>query len=343
MEVYSLVMNKMKKILLALMILCLSAQLVACKNTEKEVASKSGDANPANEITLEIMGKEEKFDKIPEKVVAVGYDNAEILTKLGLEDKIVGLTGCMYREEHCYPELSEKMKNIKILPDGKAKGVPSFETVLSTNADMIYCLSYHFTPDFIAPLSDFVDNNIKYYVSDGTYKTDAGLDVIGKDIENLGKIFRIEEKANELKKTYDESIKEITNKVKDTKPVDVFVFDFQDKAGIMTPGGKVYQNNLLKAAGANNVFSDVDSDFHVATLEEIIARDPDYIILVEYWDENEADEKIKYLESLPELKDVTAIKNKNYIRLKGIEYFPSLHSVDGLKKIAEVIHPDKMK
>jgi hypothetical protein len=330
-------------------------QLSACvdvSNKQAEKTTMSKQSEKADEagtsispiqtdiITLNVMGDEISYDKVLEKAVVVGYDNAEIMAALDLQDHIIGLTGSMYRPEHCYPELYKKLEKIEVLPEGKGKEVPGFENVLSSGADFVYCLSYHLTADYIATKKDFDDNNIKYYITSGTYGDKHDIDTVYDDIQNIGKIFHVEDRAEKVAADYKKKVDDIATKVKDAEPVDVFVFDFQDKSGFMTPGGKSFQTSLLKLAGARNVFEDFDTDFDVATIEQIIQKNPEYIVLVEYWEENEAQEKIKYLESIPELADVTAIKNKNYIGVTGIEYFPSLHNVDFIENIAKTIHPE---
>ena len=74
-----------------------------------------------------------------------------------------------------------------------------------------------------------------------------------------------------------------------------------------------------------------------------MTRNPEYIIIVEYFRDNEAKEKIAYLESVSELAEVTAVKNKNYIILSGVEYFPSLHNADAIETIAKKLHPALFK
>lgn len=317
------------------------------EETLNDQSGDSSDTKPdsmkSGSVTLNVMGKDITYSKVPEKAVVVGYDNAEIMAALDLQDHIVGLTGCMNRPEHCYPDLYEKLKKIELLPDGKGKGVPSFETVLSSGSDFVYCLSYHLTSDYIAPEKDFDDNNIKYYVTSGTYGAKHDINAVYDDIRNIGKIFHAEDRTEKVVSEYKAKVDSITEKVKDKKPVDVFIFDFQDKAGIMTPGGNAFQSSLLKLAGARNVFEEFESDFDVATIEQIIQKNPEYIVLVEYWDKDEAQKKIEYLESLPELAEVAAIKNKNYIGITGIEYFPSLHNSDSIERIAKAIHPEVFK
>ena len=264
---------KKNKSLLLLLILIASLLLVA--------QSVYSDEGKAEAVTLNVMGEEITYEKIPEKVVVVGYENVENMALLGLEDKVVGFTPCMYLPEHVYPELLKKMDNLKVLPE-VVRGVPGMETVLAEGADMVYGQSYHFaeaSSTKVATLKDLLQNNIYPYATVGSYGDSPDLDVVYKELENLGKIFRVEERAAqeiEKLKSKQESVEE---KLKGFEPKTAFVFDFQDKTGIMTPGGTGFQNNLLKRAGLKNVFDNFNH-FDVATHEQILLANPNISYLL---------------------------------------------------------------
>jgi hypothetical protein len=316
---------------------------LSCTKAKKENGEVINREQTKDTVVIKNMGEIAEYDKVPERVVVVGYENAEVMAKLGLADKIVGVTACMYTPNDCYPELYKNIENVQVLPSGRGRDVPGFETILSLNADMVYCLSYHLNDDYIAPMQTFKENNIHVYVPEGTYEKNASVESVFHDLENLGKIFKVEKKAEEVIDEYKTRLDAVQKKLVNEKPVDVFIFDYQDKAGIMTPGGIGFQNNLITLAGARNIFSDFDKDFDIATIEQILTRNPEYIIIVEYFHDNEAKEKIAYLESVPELAEVSAIKNKNYIILSGVGYFPSLHNADAIETIAQKLHPSLFK
>ncbi len=316
---------------------------LSCTKEKKDNSEMMNREQAKDTVVIKNMGEISEYGKVPERVVVVGYENAEVMAKLGLSDKIVGLTACMYTPNDCYPQLYKSIENIQVLPSGRSGEVPGFETILSLNADMVYCLSYHLNDDYIAPIQTFKENNINVYVPEGTYEKNASVESVYHDLENLGKIFKVEKRAKEVIDEYKKRLDTVREKLVNEAPVDVFIFDYQDKAGIMTPGGIGFQNNLVTLAGARNIFADFDKDFDIATIEQILTRNPEYIIIVEYFRDNEAKEKIAYLESVSELAEVTAVKNKNYIILSGVEYFPSLHNADAIETIAKKLHPALFK
>ena len=331
---------------LLLLTACASGQTsesTAVSTVQEESAQPTAAADPVMLNILNIMGEEVEFPKIPQRAVVVGYENAEVMAKLDLQDKIVGLTSSMYTPEQVYPDLYEKLKDVKVLPGDNAVGVgiPSFEAVLREEADFLYCMSYHVSANFIATPMDLKENGIGYYIMRGTYGDSIGLEAMYEDIRSIGKIFGAEEKAEKVIAEYKIKVDEIKNKFESEEKKRVFIFDYQDKTGIMTPGKKGFANSLVELAGGKNVFDDFDTEFDVATLEQIIEKDPEYIVFIEYnSDGDRAKDKIAYIESLPELSEVSAVKNKNYIELDGIEYFPSLHNVDAVEKMAAAMHPD---
>lgn len=110
---------------------------------------------------------------------------------------------------------------------------------------------------------------------------------------------------------------------------------------IWVAGGMGLANNILKTAGGENVFSDIDKQFASTTYEEVINRNPEVIVVVR----NSGDEKggevsIEHLKNRPELSDVNAIKNNRFIVVTLNSIFPGIQNVYSLETIAKNLHPD---
>lgn len=321
----------------------MEADEVTVETSAEEDSAKSENEGTDKEnasVVIDNMGVKSKYDEIPERVVVLGYDAAELMVMLGLEDKIIALAPSMYRPEDMKPEYYKKIKDVPVLEDGKAPGVPTFETIISQEPDFVYGTFYSFSSDSAGALEDYQKQNINCYATEGTFLPNADIDTIYNDFLNIGKIFRIEEKAEAFVEDMKQRIRDVDNKLKDLTSKKVFVYDVQVKSGIMTAGGSGYQNNLILHAKADNIFADISEEFHTASIEDILDRNPDFIIFTEYYEQGEADGKIKHLESLKELKDVEAIKNKNYITISGYRYFPGTQCVEAIEELAQSIHGD---
>lgn len=89
----------------------------------------------------------------------------------------------------------------------------------------------------------------------------------------------------------------------------------------------------METVGLTNVFSDVDQRVFEASFEEILAKDPDVVILLYVDGDPEALENA--LRALPGADRITAVRNDDILvqrfRMTGP---PTPLSVDGLENIA---------
>lgn len=79
------------------------------------------------------------------------------------------------------------------------------------------------------------------------------------------------------------------------EPIPVFVFDSASADRLYTIGGTGFQNNLVEMAGGKNIFGDLEKDFADVSMEELVARNPEAIIIVEYYTADLGKEKIAFL------------------------------------------------
>ena len=82
------------------------------------------------------------------------------------------------------------------------------------------------------------------------------------------------------------------------------------------------------------------NSFEEVSWEDVAKRNPD-IILVHSYDQGDTsgtvEEKINSLKKNPALKNVTAIKNNNFVVVKLVEVFPGLQVFDAADRLNEKI------
>ena len=99
---------------------------------------------------------------------------------------------------------------------------------------------------------------------------------------------------------------------------------------------------LIKHAGGKNIFEDVPGRWETVSWEEVIARDPEVIILTDaVW--STADEKIEVMLNTPALSDITAIKEQRFLELKFSSMVPSIRNQTAIREIAKGFYPDKFE
>lgn len=221
--------------------------------------------------------------------------------------------------------------------------MPSLETVLEKNPDFVYGDSYSFYASSVGIPEDFDKAGVKIYATEGTFVADATLENIYADIINIGRIFRVSQRAEELIKELRSRETAVRKKVEGLKPVRVFYFDSDTGGGVdMSTIGKIgLQQYLLTLAGGKNVFDDTDKQFFVTSWEEVIARDPEYIVVCDYYGEGYAEEKIAHMKANPETAKMEAVQKDRFIIVSGPSMFPSLENMDAVEQLAASLHPQK--
>ncbi len=318
---------------------------IESKTTETDVeaaveSTNNGNADTDTGFSIESMGKEVYYKNSPERIVALGYDLAEMIVMLGEGDRIIGIAPSMYMLEDVKKEYRDEISQMKLLPDGQTTGVPSLETVLSEDPDFVLGYSYSFYENAAGTVDDYISNGINFYATEGTYVSNATIENTYNDFLNLGKILGKEAEAEQIVSDMRQRVKSVEEKVSNKEKISVFVYDYGTIDNLQSIGGVGFQNNLITLAGGENIFKDIESDFAIVSTEELIKRNPDVIVIVEYYSPDAGKEKIDYINSLDELAEINAVKNQNFVVISGYSFFPCGQNVDLIEKLADAFYSD---
>lgn len=81
----------------------------------------------------------------------------------------------------------------------------------------------------------------------------------------------------------------------------------------------------------------METDFATVAWEDVIKTNPDVIVINKYGTDEDAQQKIDFLRSVPELANVTAIKENRFIVVSILSVFPSIQNIDVIEYLAEGI------
>ncbi len=328
----------MKKKLFILVAVCFSVYLFAAGS--QETADSSGSNSHA--VKIENFNHTSEYSKIPERIISLSLEQAETLSALGLADKIVLANyGHNYIEE-VLPEHREALKSLPVIDK------PTLEAVIAKNPDFMFMPSYYFFSPPFGKYDDYKSNNINIYVTEGSFVKNANIKNTYNDIRNLAKIFKIEKRAEKFIRSMKERENTVIKKLKGVKPVKCFVFDSETKGKIFTAGGTGLENSILEAAGGKNIFADTKKQFMPVSIEQVIAANPEVIIINAYpvseggqHYKNDGQRKIELLKAKKELAEVPAIKNNKFIIIPLVSVFPGVQNINALENIAKGLHPDR--
>ncbi|GAB2559966.1 ABC transporter substrate-binding protein [Gracilibacillus alcaliphilus] len=315
----------MKKISLIGLLVTILLATVACSNQEQ-----SNEATPASEasFTLDNYDREVTITGIPEKVLTFGPNTTELMIGLGLQDKVIGNT-LNNHSRGALPEYKEAYDKIPELNYGSA----TREAVLTSGADFIYGIDWEFGEEAI-DLEELNQYEITAYLNSATT-----LEEIYQEISDIGKIFAVEDQADDFIIDQQTRIEAMEEKLAVTEPVNVLIYDSGGE-GVFTAGGDNFETVLIEAAGGKNIFDDItDKQWSTVSYEEVISRDPDVILIHDY-DVPSLEEKIAEIKSNPALSELESVKQERFVTISLESVLPGARMAYAVEELAAGFHPE---
>ena len=332
----------MKKVLSLVLSLAVMVSITGCGSGDKSVSGENVDSK-YKAVTIENYNLSTEYTEKPDSVICLTLNSAEMLAALGEADSIIGVAQNFNSVEDVLPAHQDALANISY-PEELNNGVPTLENVIALNPDLMATNSYYFNVPTFGKAEDYKTNGINLYVTEGTYETEISMQNTYNDIINLGKIFGKEEDAIILTDKMKDLVTKTNKKVADSEPVRVMSLDSKVKELYAVAAGDGLVEDMITLAGGKNVISDVKGQFSQIALEEIITRDPEVIIIHEYSTiENDAQNKIDLLKNTPELAEVSAIKNNNFLVVSLFSINPSIQNANVVEEMAKKFHPEAFK
>ena len=260
-------------------------------------------------------GAEVTFTHVPEKVLCTNVNTGDQLMALGLGDRII------YTANNNTRVAPEYRAEYEVIPQMADK--PSLETILALEPDFVYGRSSAFSEKYNTEHDTLSQYGIMSLSSIEGYKLGADLEDVYQDFYNLGRIFQVEERAEELVNDMQAQIAAAEEAVTGQEAIPVFVFDMAQEEGAYTCGNN-FTSKLIE---------------HAVSWETVVERAPEVIIIDDYGDTS-LEEKIAQLKENPALATVPAIQNDRIISVTLCESFASSMTGDTVEKFARAFHPD---
>ena len=281
-------------------------------------------ANEIGGVTTEVT-----YDKVPEKAVSLSGFATQMMLALGLGDRMVGYG---YMDNEIPEAYKEQFDKLVCLADGN----PSQEELLAVEPDFLTGWASTFSEKNF-PMEFCADNEIMAYVPQVEYAP-ASMESVYADFENLGKIFDVEDKAEEIVNDMKDRVAAVQEAVKDQDPVSVFIYDSGEDAPFTASAG--LPTDMISLAGGENIFAGVESNWTTVDWEDVIAADPEYIIIMDYIDSDPLDAKEEFLKTSDFTKDLTAVQNDNIFVIGLTDVTGCYESVDAVENMAQHFHAD---
>ena len=290
------------------MILCLpgcgagNAPAPAPANTE----SAETEAAEAESFTLSniILGESYDFtyEEIPTKIVSLASPATEMLLALGLEDSIAGYA---VHDNEIPEKYKAAFDSLTLITDGWS---------VSTEMIMAY------EPDFLMFWNGSKDYTYDFLTANGmstyTMLSDvdgAKIESVYEDFSNMGKIFGVEARADEIINEMKDKVDAVKTKSAGLAPVSVAYVDAYSTEEAAFTAGNALVADIFRVAGGENIINYTEDPWLNVSWEEMAAADPEYIVIGVYEGASDADMWLDFLKTHPAMSETTAVKNENYV------------------------------
>lgn len=316
---------KMKKLLKSLLALILTTTLLTgCSQPDK----KEETASEGYPITLDNYGREVTINKRPEKVLTLGPNCTELFVALGLSDLVIGRS----LVNHSRGPLDEYKNEVESIPQLNYSSATR-EAIISSGADFIYALDWEIS-DEGCNIEEVESYGMNVYVNSATT-----VEQQYQEILDLGKIFGVEDRAQEYINSQKERIATVQEKIKDQTPLNVLVYD-SGNDGVFTCSGINFESLLVDLAGGKNIFDDLDErQWVTVSYEEVLQRNPD-IILIHDYDSPSVEAKINEIKTNPTLANLDCVKNERFATITLESVLPGNRIAYAVESLAKDFYPD---
>jgi len=265
-------------------------------------------------ITVTIQG-------YPQRIVSLAPSNTEILFALGLGERVVGVA-----------DLSDYPPLAAAVPQVGGYSTISVEKVIALEPDLIVAVDGN---------TEEVLNRLRTMGQTVIVLNPETMDEVIDNINLIGEITGVRERAallNEELKLRISIVTERTGAITERPTVAHVVWH----EPVWVSGDRTFQNEVMKAAGGENVFDHLD-EWEIVGLEEFIVTNPDYIFVSSGTGMGTASQNIiyNYFMTEPRFQNLNAVKNNHVILVDAdIISRAGPRIVDALEEVAAAMHPE---
>ncbi|MEV8021090.1 ABC transporter substrate-binding protein [Streptomyces sp. NPDC086554] len=322
----------------------LAVTLTSCGGSSTpSTADKKAAGYP---LTLTSCGKKSEIEAPPQRAVSLDQGSTEILLSLGLADRMAG-TGTW--TDPVLKGLEKDNAKVERLSDR----YPSFEKVLAQEPDFV-------TASFLATVSKggvadrakFTELGVPSYVSptdcagkdntgdgDGRRVKTLTMDTVYGEVRDLARAFGVQKRGERLVADLKSRLAKAKQDIDASDTT--LLYWFSDSKAPYIAGCCGAPGIITRELGAENVFDDTREEWPQINWETVADRDPDVLVIGDLTRKSQTAEsaknKIKFLESNPVTKNLTAVKKKRYVLLSGQAMNPTIRTVDGVEQVADAL------
>jgi iron complex transport system substrate-binding protein len=258
------------------------------------------------------------------KIVSLAPSNTEMLFALNAGSQVIG------RDELSdYPEEAKKLASV-----GGSMGKYNFEQIAKLQPDLVLASSLN-TPEQIKTLEDL---KLTVFV----LANPTTLEGMYQNLTTVGTLTGHQADAQALVAKFQERQKKVSDTLANLKdrPKVFYELDATEPAKPFTAGANTFIDLLIRTAGGTNIAASLKGDYPQISQEELLAQNPDIILLGDAAYGMTPDQVVKR----PGWTSIKAVKENKVLAVDdNLISRPGPRLIDGLESLAKLIHPELFK
>ncbi len=268
------------------------------------------------------LGRQVTLAKPAQRIVSLAPSNTEILFAIGAGAQVVGRDS-----------FSDYPVEAKSVPDiGGSLGTLNPEVILAKQPDLVLAAPIT-APEQVAQLAKA---GLTVYV----LPNPKSFDDLFTNIETVGSLTGHSSEAASLITGLKTRVDAVTSKVANvtTRPIVYYELDATDPSAPYTSGPGTFVDLIIRDAGGENFGANLKGDYVQISIEELLTRQPDFILLGDSLYGGVTPDMVKARAGWDALNAVKA--GKVFTFDDNLVSRPGPRLVDGLETIAKLLHPD---
>jgi iron complex transport system substrate-binding protein len=328
---------------LAVPVVITGAVLAGCGSSASPTASTPARTAAAYPVTIANCGTSVTYPKAPTRAVSNDINTTEDMLALGLESRMAGTFGVTGDGPAGQPVPAQYLAGFHQVRD-VSSGYFTKEELVGLHPDFLFAgwnyglqTGTSLTPQGLAPfgIKTLALTESCVHVQSGA--TTVSITGTYQDLRNLGEIFNVRAKAQQVISAMQKQVADAQAKVVKLKPVTVFDYDSGEAAPFTGPG-LAMPTALITLGGGTNIFAGLKQSWTSVSWEQVVKADPQCIIINDYGTPTAA-QKEKFLETSPITKNLTAVRNRCFLPLSYDQLTPSPRNSQAVAAIARWLHP----
>jgi len=271
---------------------------------------------PAVRELQDEVGRTVHLPDNPHRVVCLAPSLTETVYALGLGRIVVGVTDFTN-----YPPEARRKPSIGGLSNA------SVEKIVSLDPDLVLSLG-------VINREETVDELEHLGIPVFVVKPQSFQGILAS-IQHVGDALNRGNDALRLLQQLEQRRAAVANRVKGLNRPKILVVIWYDP--VMTAGNKSFITDIISAAGGHSITADIAQVWPQISLEEIVRRSPDFLLLVRGGHEGITEEELKAHAGWDQLR---AVRDNHLIYLSDSLFHPSPVVFDALELLAKKLHPE---